>query len=91
VAVTEDDIIRVKAAGNANNDWKACVSLSHWHAEHAQITMNLVHATGQTPSLEEVTEKYERIYQVSHHAQMVGLSIARERTTSRGCGRLRRC
>ncbi len=22
VAVTEDDIIRVKAAGNANNDWK---------------------------------------------------------------------
>eukprot|EP00054_Salpingoeca_dolichothecata_P024329 m.165543 g.165543 ORF g.165543 m.165543 type:complete len:607 (-) comp24977_c0_seq13:158-1978(-) len=48
--ITEDDITRIKALGNANNDW--------------QITRALViEAKLGNPTLEEVTERFENIYQ----------------------------
>lgn len=51
VTVTEDDIGRVKAAGNANNDWI--------------ITVALINETGHQPpaTLEKVTEQWEEMYQ----------------------------
>ncbi len=47
--ITNDDITKAKAAGNANNDW--------------DLTWRLLGDKGIEVSLEEVTEKFEEIYQ----------------------------
>ncbi|MBS0195601.1 MAG: TIGR01548 family HAD-type hydrolase [Planctomycetes bacterium] len=49
VEITRADIARIKAAGNANNDWV--------------VTRSLLAEKGVQRSLEEVTAAFERIYQ----------------------------
>jgi len=49
VKVTREDVARVKAAGNANNDWV--------------VTHRILQSRGCLASLEEVTECFEQIYQ----------------------------
>jgi HAD superfamily hydrolase (TIGR01548 family) len=48
-SLTPADIERMKAAGNANNDW--------------ELTQRLLEECGVTRSLREVTERFEAIYQ----------------------------
>ena len=47
--VTDDEITRAKAAGDANNDWR--------------VTQRLLESRGIDVSLDEVTEHFERLYQ----------------------------
>lgn len=49
VALTMDEVSAAKAAGNANNDW--------------QLTTRLLAERGVEASLEEVTERFEALYQ----------------------------
>jgi|EP00624_Nannochloropsis_granulata_P003961 imidazoleglycerol-phosphate dehydratase len=49
VQVTQEDISREKAKGNANNDWL--------------LTQRLLASQGVTASLEDVTTKFEELYQ----------------------------
>jgi HAD superfamily hydrolase (TIGR01548 family) len=49
VTVTRDDIARIKAQGNANNDWL--------------VTQRLLAEGGQDISLDDVTNKFEELYQ----------------------------
>jgi len=49
VAVSRDDIVAVKAAGNANNDWV--------------VTRRLLAARGVEASLDEVATRFEALYQ----------------------------
>lgn len=50
VCITRDDIVRIKAKGNANNDWIA--------------TTTLIHEAGNTTvTLAQVTEQFELLYQ----------------------------
>jgi imidazoleglycerol-phosphate dehydratase len=49
VKVTQEDISREKAKGNANNDWL--------------LTQRLLASQGVTASLEDVTAKFEELYQ----------------------------
>eukprot|EP00039_Didymoeca_costata_P028177 m.20251 g.20251 ORF g.20251 m.20251 type:complete len:603 (-) comp6786_c0_seq2:959-2767(-) len=51
VTIGEEDIGRVKARGNANNDW--------------QVTVDLINETNHSPpaQLDKVTEQWEAIYQ----------------------------
>ncbi|GAB5031837.1 imidazoleglycerol-phosphate dehydratase [Nannochloropsis oceanica] len=49
VQVTQEDITREKAKGNANNDWL--------------LTQRLLASQGVTASLEDVTTKFEELYQ----------------------------
>ncbi len=49
VAITPADVSRIKAGGNANNDW--------------EVTRRLLAEAGVELTLEEVAERFERIYQ----------------------------
>ncbi len=49
VTLTRDDIVEAKAAGNANNDWV--------------VTQRLLAKHGVTASLDEVTARFEALYQ----------------------------
>lgn len=77
--ITQDDISREKAKGNANNDWvsgritlhtrvrPARSGASHTHASphrHQVLTQRLVVAAGvANATLEAVTAKFEELYQ----------------------------
>jgi HAD superfamily hydrolase (TIGR01548 family) len=49
LAISTDDVARVKAAGNANNDW--------------EVTWRMLTERGVETTIEEVTTRFEEIYQ----------------------------
>ena len=51
--ITSADINKAKAAGGANNDWKLTHTLVHTYKG----------TDGASPSLQEITEKFEELYQ----------------------------
>jgi hypothetical protein len=51
--ITSADINKAKAAGGANNDWKLTHTLVHAHKG----------TDGASPSLQEITDKFEQLYQ----------------------------